>query len=138
MRVIAPRVVVLLASIVTSGCSGADQPIPGPVVQVITGPDGNVPSPYDLAITNRLAVQLRGTAGTGCAWQAVAVPPIVAQRGSATTACIGDPIPGCAQLTTFEFDPVAPGEGPLRFEYARPWETGVPPVQTFEVALRVR
>ncbi len=138
MPTLAARAAVLLATLAATGCGQAAKPVPGPVLRVVTGPDGSVPSPYDIGITDGLAVALRGNAGTGYEWQAVALPPIVAQRGSATTACIGDSIPGCAQLTTFEFDLVAPGEGTLGFAYVRPWETGVPPLQTFEIALRVR
>ncbi len=47
-------------------------------------------------------------------------------------------MPGCAETTTFRFEAVAPGEGTLRLEYRRPWETGVPPARTFEILVRVR
>jgi hypothetical protein len=85
---------------------------PGPRMHVITGSDGRVPSPYEMAVTDGLAVELRGNAGTGYEWQVVAIPPMLRQLDPATSACIGESIPGCAQLTIFEFDILAPGEGP--------------------------
>jgi inhibitor of cysteine peptidase len=137
MRAVVLPVAVLLAVSIASGCGEGARSVPGPVVRVIRGPDGTVRSLYDIAVTDGLAIELRGNAGTGYEWRAVAVPPMVAQRGEPTASCIGESIPGCAQLTVFEFDVVATGEGTLSFEYVRPWEPGVPPAQTFEVTLRV-
>jgi len=44
---------------------------------------------------------------------------------------------GCGAMCTFSFAAIAPGQGTLKLIYHRIWEKGVPPLQTFEVAVSV-
>ena len=39
---------------------------------------------------------------------------------------------------TFTFKAAAPGQVTLKFDYARPFETGVAPIQTYSVTVTVK
>jgi inhibitor of cysteine peptidase len=44
---------------------------------------------------------------------------------------------GSGGVYTFIFEAVAPGQGVLKLEYARPWEEGMAPIQTYSVTVTV-
>ncbi len=126
--------VLLLGTVASSGCNEVHQ---GSEPLTITGP-GTERSKCDLSPGERFLVALGGNAGTGYLWEAVApLPGQLAQVGDAYFDCDGDARPGCAGVTTFTFEAIAAGDGTLRFEYHRPWESGVPPIETFEVVIHV-
>lgn len=45
---------------------------------------------------------------------------------------------GVPGAETFRFTAVEPGQGTLRLEYVRPWESGVAPSRVFRVGISVR
>ncbi len=108
-----------------------------------SAPRGSTPADtlaaHEIAVGEQFIVELHATAGTGYQWEPVAVPAALVQVGDASFACdvIHDgPWVGCGGTATFTFEAVDAGEGTLRLEYFRPWETS-PPADTFETTVRV-
>jgi len=95
-------------------------------------------STVQLQVGGILEVTLEGNPSTGYLWE---VSPnsltILEQVGDSEFAASGSQ-PGAPGRETLRFKAVAAGEQPLQLIYHRPWETDVPPMDTYEVRVVVR
>jgi len=91
-----------------------------------------------------LQVQLEANPSTGFSWQTLEINSWVLARTErpdfkpteATTAD-GNPRVGSGGILTLDFRAVGPGTAPLKLAYFQPWESNVPPAQTFELTVDV-
>lgn len=83
-------------------------------------------------------VLLTSNATTGFTWRVAGdLPGMLEQEGEPEyiPPATASPAVGAAGQQRFTFKVTKAGEATLKLEYVRPFETGVPPAQTFEVAL---
>ncbi|MGD9934073.1 MAG: protease inhibitor I42 family protein [Dehalococcoidia bacterium] len=103
--------------------------------------DGDNGKAVTVAVQGTLTVVLVSNATTGYSWRVSGdLPGILEQQGEpvyATPPATASPVVGAAGTETFTFRAVQKGDGTLKLEYVRPFETGVPPAQTFEVTVSV-
>jgi inhibitor of cysteine peptidase len=92
----------------------------------------------ELRVGDTMAVVLEGNPTTGFTWETAAVDASVLRQ-------LGEPqfepessLIGAGGKFTFRFEAVAPGQTVLQLVYHRPWETDVPPANTFEVTAVVQ
>lgn len=90
-----------------------------------------------LAAGDRLVVSLPANPGTGYSWEIQPAPDETIlklvdepQFSAQDTNKVGAP-----GLLSFSFDALSPGETSLNLVYHRAWETGVPPLETYEVTV---
>jgi len=95
-------------------------------------------STVELRVGDTMEVVLDGNPTTGFSWETVAVDASVLKQ-------LGEPgfepytnLIGSGGKFTFRFEAVASGQTLLRLVYHRPWETEVPPEETFEVTVVVQ
>ena len=102
---------------------------------VTVGPSANG-STRALRSGDTLVVRLPGNPTTGYRWTVTARPAALRPAGSSYVA---PPKGRLGQGGTYVFRFTARGgAGKLRLAYARPWEKGKPPLQTFRLAVLVR
>ncbi len=113
-----------------AGCSGGlAQP------RTLTSKDSG--SSVQLAIGETLAVSLEGNPTTGYTWEVGEVDQnVLKQIGDMTYQADSNAI-GAGGVMTFHFQAVATGQTRLKLIYHRPFETDVPPIQTFDATLMV-
>jgi inhibitor of cysteine peptidase len=94
-------------------------------------------STVELLVAEAMEVVLEGNPTTGFVWEAAAVDPAILRQ-------LGEPkfepatgLLGSGGTFTFRFEAVGSGQTLLRLVYHRPWETDVPPQETFEVTVMV-
>lgn len=114
-RVIKGCAVLALAALMvaSAGCDGATR----------LG-DADNGSSITLAAGETLELVLTSNPTTGYSWSAAEVPDCLEQEGEAEYD--SDALPGMMGAggeDTWRFTAVEPGEGSLRLEYARPWES---------------
>ena len=75
-------------------------------------------------------VRLSSNITTGYSWTCAVEPKdIVKLTGSDYITSAPAGIVGAGGFSLFNFEAVAPGKANLKFQYARPWEKNIPPVQ---------
>ncbi len=91
----------------------------------------------EIRVGQRLTVELRANPSTGYSWALVSSGEPVILR-------VGEPafredsrMAGAGGTLTFEFRARQPGTGSLELVYARPWEKGKEPADTFAVTVAV-
>lgn len=82
-----------------------------------------------------LTVELEGNPTTGFTWMEAEVPEMLESRGEPEFESSSDAL-GAGGMMTLTYDAVAAGEGTLKLDYARPWES-VQPENTFSVTVKV-
>ena len=82
----------------------------------------------------RLTVTLGAIPSTGFNWNLISGFPGI--EPVKTRAQLGIR-PGQGVFESWTWTPRSTGQYPIRFEYKRPWETGVPPVKTFSIDVTV-
>lgn len=88
-----------------------------------------------LGVGEKLLVALPGNPTTGYEWEVEDEPPFLARIEGATYRPSSTLIGG-GGVFYFRYEATGPGEGPLRFAYRRPWESG-PPERTFAITANV-
>ncbi len=86
-------------------------------------------------------VILDGNPTTGYTWTATVSDPAVLQQQGDPVYAQGNTDPsivGAGGTFTFTFKAAAAGEVTLKFDYARPFETGVAPIQTYSMTVTVK
>ncbi|MEA3493136.1 MAG: protease inhibitor I42 family protein [Candidatus Margulisiibacteriota bacterium] len=84
------------------------------------------------------SIYLEGNPTTGYNWQVKDYDrKIIEQVGKEKYSSEGDKI-GTGGHFTFNFKALLPGKTKLELAYLRPWEENVPPIETFEVILRIK
>ena len=87
----------------------------------------------ELRIGDEVEVVLEGNPSTGYLWEVASKDvTVVEQQGEAQFKADSD-APGSGGKVTLCFEAVAPGEELLQLVYHRPFETGVAPLNTFEM-----
>ncbi len=89
-----------------------------------------------IGTNNVLIVRLQAQAGTGYSWAVTTVPSFL-RLSQEHTEPTGRTIPGGPEVQLFTFKPIGSGNALLSFAYRRPWETGQPPVRTYNVKVSV-
>lgn len=87
-----------------------------------------------------IEVQLAANPSTGYNWKPVSVAaPVLTLLGLAyTPEQVPRGVVGAGGMDTFRFRAAKIGKQKLQLDYARPWEAGVPPVQTVSFTITVR
>jgi inhibitor of cysteine peptidase len=99
------------------------EPAPSETVQLIVG--------------DRLIVKLAGNMTTGYMWSLVEDGgDILVMEGDPTAIRDSDLI-GAGELSVFSFTAASAGEAQLQFIYQRPFETEVPPINTFDITIQI-
>lgn len=84
-----------------------------------------------------LKVSLWGNSSTGYLWEVVAgAGPILEQQGGPQFVPDSNAV-GSGGMYTFTFKAIALGNATLQLIYHQPWQTAVPPLQTFETTITV-
>jgi inhibitor of cysteine peptidase len=115
-------------------------PVAGGLARTITEAEAGKTVP--VAVGERIAVALVGIPTAGYLWAPVAPPDFLAadgEGGGPTTQAQQQPgFTGGNHWEVFYFKVAAPGAATLRFEQRRPWETGQPPDDVFEVRIEAK
>ncbi len=87
-----------------------------------------------------IAVEIVGIPTAGYVWSVVEVPPFLSAAGESggptSEAQLQEGFSGGRHWEVFFFNVTGAGEGPLRLEQRRPWETEGPPDDTFSVTIK--
>lgn len=89
-----------------------------------------------------IAVEFVGTPTAGYMWSVVETPAFLRASGETggptSEAQLQEGFAGGSHWEVFFFDVIAAGEGSLKFEQRRPWETEGPPDDAFSVTVRAQ
>jgi inhibitor of cysteine peptidase len=128
----------LLALTSLSGCATGTARTEPPVVVT----DAQAGTTLELAKRQRLTIRLPANPSTGYSWEETAPPQAAVLKAGRPAEFESAPNPtrmvGVGGTTVFHYTATGPGQTQLRFEYRRPWEKGVPPVQTVQYTVSVR
>lgn len=92
----------------------------------------------DLKVGDTLQITLAGNPTTGYTWEALPLDPeILSQQDDPSFQADSNAV-GSGGKLTLTFQAVTAGKARLELVYRRSWETGVAPLQTFEVEVTVR
>jgi len=119
--------------------AGPPTPTPTPAAGPQTLSEADAGTTVMVRMHDTIEVVLEGNPTTGFTWERA--PD---DESAAILEQLGDPVfqpdtelVGSGGKFTFRFEAVASGQAILRLIYHRPWETGVPPEETFEVTISV-
>jgi inhibitor of cysteine peptidase len=123
----------------SAGCGSQADAAGGPVK--LTEADNG--KPVTVKGGDVVDVVLMGNPTTGYSWSTT-----LSDEDAAVLQQQGDPayapestdqtLVGGGGTFTFTFKAAAPGQVVLKFDYARPWETGVAPIQTYSATVTVK
>lgn len=115
-------------------------PKPAGTAREITAADAG--KTVEVGVGQTFTVALVGVPTAGYLWKPVAPPAFLAaggELGGDTTKAQSQPgFTGGNHWEVFVFTATAAGNGKLRFEQRRPWETSEPPAATFEVTIAAK
>ena len=86
----------------------------------------------ELAVGQQLSVSLESNPTTGFRWEALELDQAVLRQEGEPTFKAESDLLGAAGTETLSFEALRPGQAVLQLVYRRSWETGVPPLETFE------
>lgn len=92
-------------------------------------------STVTLHVNETITIALRGNGSTGYLWEVVPGAETILQGGESQYIVDSDAV-GSPGTAIFVFKAIAPGNATLQLINHRPWETGVPPVQTFQLTVQ--
>jgi inhibitor of cysteine peptidase len=131
--------VVVGMAVASTGCGSQANAANGPV-KLTVADNGKA---ITVKVGDLVEVILAGNPTTGYSWSTT-----LSDKDAAVLQQQGDPVyvqqstdqslVGGGGTFTFTFKAVAPGQVALKFDYARPWETGVAPIQTYSVTVSVK
>lgn len=131
---------VLQACLVTVAACAAKKPLPPAPEPMVVSADR---SGADLALVpgQELVIRLPGNPTTGYRWSSfgpteavlIATRPAAYERDAGTSRRVG-----AGGFEIWRFVATRAGTAELRFEYRRPWETGVAPIQVVRYTVSVR
>lgn len=120
----------------SNGCAIAEWDL----LQALLGPplwsDGVMPTYVDPAAAihaktgHRFAIVLESNATTGYQWQVTVSDDVIVRLVSQDYQAPSTELIGAGGHQVFELEAVGPGGATLNFEYLRPWENGVAPIDT--------
>ncbi|MCU0504531.1 MAG: protease inhibitor I42 family protein [Chloroflexi bacterium] len=154
MLTVIPIVAVALAACTASGGAGTPATEPPPAT------DRPSAAPTDVAGTLRLDASANGTTvtvapgtaivialdanpTTGYSWIVTSVPDPASvaldspPEGAYVATPVGSAVVGSGGVQTWDLRATGAGTTSIQLDYARPWESGTPPVETFSVTFVV-
>lgn len=88
---------------------------------------------------DQLVIELESNPSTGYTWEVVQVDPsLLAQQGKSSFQAASTGLVGAPGIQTLTFKALKAGSATLTLGYLRSWETGVPPVNTFQVTVGIQ
>jgi inhibitor of cysteine peptidase len=130
--------IIVGAAMASAGCGSQASANGGPVK--LTDADNG--KAITVKVGDDIQVILTGNPTTGYSWTAT-----LSDKDKAVLQQQGDPVyaqgnanpsvVGAGGAFTFTFKAAAKGQVVLKFDYARPWETGVAPIQTYTATITV-
>jgi inhibitor of cysteine peptidase len=131
--VLALTVIMILQACAVPLRSGADNVI-------VTADDSG--ARIELKRQQLLSVRLPSNPSTGFGWSLIDINPAVLKlKGDGAhfeQDRSGAGLLGASGTEVWEFRPVAEGDTVIRFEYRRPWEHGIEPIQTAMYSVKIR
>lgn len=128
--------IVLLGCLATTVIACYSYELPGP--SSLTLSEAKSGSIVEMSSGDILVLLLEGNPTTGYTWELDALDPaILQQQGEPDFTPDSDAI-GSGGKFTFRFQAISAGQSPLKLIYHRPWEQGIPPLNTFEVTVIVK
>ena len=113
-------------------------PTPEGVARIVRAQDAGAVT--EIGVGETLAVELVGVPTAGYVWTPVVVPAFLAPAGDyggpTSRAQLEPGFAGGSHWEAFLFEATAAGEGVLRFEQRRPWDSDEPPADEFAVTVR--
>ncbi|MDH4139775.1 MAG: protease inhibitor I42 family protein [Coriobacteriia bacterium] len=105
----------------------------------VVGPDADG-TQVDIGAGRVLRVELPSNPTTGYGWQVMDLPEQLRQVGEIEYEAdpVDEEIVGAGGTEILRFEGVEAGNGTLRLEYRRAWETTATPDDTFEIDVTVR
>ncbi|MET1080832.1 MAG: protease inhibitor I42 family protein [Pseudomonas sp.] len=102
--------------------------------------DSQAQCPLQIRTQQTLILVLPSNPTTGFRWQlADAATPLLRSLGPEVYSNPEDVgLVGSAGQSTWRFQAETAGEGRLHLQYRRPWETDLPPAETFDCPIQVR
>ncbi len=146
LRSLALLPLLAVALVACDGGSGGASPQPsGSSVPETVHLDGSANgTTVTVDASTPIAISLASNPTTGYSWVVTSVPdPAVLAADSPIDGvyvadAVASGVVGAGGIQTWGFHAVTAGTTTFTAEYARPWESGVPPVQTFTVTIAVR
>ena len=123
--------ILLLTALLLSACSPA-------LTDHVTLTEKDAGRRVELRLDQTLAVTLKGNPTTGNNWEPENKNLKTLQRVGLPEFRPASSQPGSPGTVTLRFTPIAAGQEPLKLIYHRSWETGVEPLNTFEVTVVVK
>jgi inhibitor of cysteine peptidase len=115
----------------TSTVTNADGSIVSGPTSTVTNADGS--TTVSLHLNQIMTVSLQGNGSTGYMWDVLpGAESILAQQGASQFVSDSN-APGSGGMYQFMFKAIASGTAKLNLIYHRPFETGIAPMQTFEI-----
>ena len=138
------RLIALFAlALAVSGCAAKIVNEASQQTVVVTAADNG--ATILLRVGQTLQVRLKGNPTTGYRWLMVETPGqtfLKAEGGDARyepeVPPSNSPMVGAGGHEVWTLHPVRTGEGVIRFEYRRPWENGIEPVESVMYTYRVK
>ena len=132
--VIAALIGLLAATVLVAGC--------GPFAQTreVSLSESDDGSQVELKKGDTLVVTLEGNPTTGYLWEVEepgSITGVLQQAGESEFKASSDAL-GAGGTETLRFKATDAGQATLKLVYHRPWETGVEPLETFQVQVTVR
>jgi inhibitor of cysteine peptidase len=141
-QTIAAAVLILIivgTAVASAGCGGQASAAGGPV-KLTEADNGKA---VNVKVGDTIEVALAGNPTTGYSWSTA-----LTAKDAAVLQQQGDPVyvqestdsslVGGGGTFTYTFKAAAPGQVVLKFDYSRPFEKGVAPVQTYSVTVNVK
>jgi len=135
-----PGTLLLMAGLEFGGCAAA--PIGNPALTAIEVTAKDNGAVIDLQSAQHLIVRLKSIPATGYRWSLVDSAQGVMRVAEDAPAFEQEPksldLIGAGGYELWKFTPVGKGEAVIRFEYRRPWEHGIEPIDTAMYTVKVR
>jgi inhibitor of cysteine peptidase len=108
-----------------------------PATASFTVTEKDVGATIEMNSADELVVALQGNPGTGYAWEVLPADVAVLEQVGEWEFEPQSNLAGAPGTMTLRFRAVEAGQQVLQLVYRRPWETDVPPLDTFEVTVIV-
>lgn len=136
------RPLLLGLAILSAGLPGCTSVVNKPKQSEVVLTEKDTGATVDMSSAQTLQIRLAGNPTTGYNWQRV-------DQGQNILETVGEAaryepdahaagMVGAGGTVIWNFRPVKAGESLLSFEYRRPWEHGIPPIDTATYKIRVK
>ncbi len=132
------RFFLLLLALAAAGCGPQTAaPTNGSELHLSAADNGRT---VPMKVHDRLVIELEANPSTGFSWEPVQVDAAVLKQVGETEfqSASSTPLAGQGGTQILRFEVTGPGSTSLELVYHRPWESGVPPLQTFTLQITVQ